>query len=75
MEEDLLIIIPNWWGEKNPDLNKLVIYEYDNITNYKKLDDNNLRSDGCSSTIIQIDDNESSFTFRRESSKSVCLYI
>ena len=65
----------NWWGEKNPDLNKLVIYEYDNIINYKKLDENNLRSDGCSSTIIQIDDDESAFTFRRDSSESVCVYI
>lgn len=65
-----------WFGEINPDLNKLIIYEYDNITNNNKLkDNNNLRSDGCSSTVIQIDDNHWAFTFRRDSSKLVYVNI
>ena len=60
----------NWWGDKNPNLNKLIIYQYENIPdNY--LIDNNLHNDGCTSTIIQINDNESAFTFRRDSSTSV----
>ena len=62
-------------GEKNPDLNKLIINEYDNITNNNKLKDNNLPSDGCSSTVIQINDNEWAFTFRRDSSKLVYVNI
>ena len=64
----------NWWGDKNPNLNKLIIYQYENIPdNY--LIDNNLHNDGCTSTIIQINDNESAFTFRRDSSTSVYVNI
>ena len=65
----------NNWGEKNPDLNKLIIYEYDNVSDNNKINNKNLRSDGCSSTVIQIDDNDSAFTFRRDSSKSVYVNI
>ena len=65
----------NWWGEKKPNLDKLIIYEYDNIINNKNLVDKNLRSDGCSSTVIQIDDNDWAFTFRRDSSESVYVNI
>ena len=61
----------NWWGEINPNLNKLIYYEYDNITNNKNSDEKNLHSDGCSSTVIQINDNDSTFIFRRDSSKSI----
>ena len=68
-----------WWGEKNPDLNKLIIYEYNNSSinsiNNNNIDSKNLRSDGCSSTVIQIDDNDWAFTFRRDSSKSVYVNI
>ena len=64
-----------WWGEKNPDLNKLIKYEYENITNNKYIVDNNLHSDGCSSTVIQIDDNDWAYTFRRDSSSSVYVNI
>ena len=70
-----VILDYNWWGEKNPDFNKLIIYEYENITNNKDLVDKNLRSDGCSSTVIQIDDNNWAFTFRRDSSTSVYVNI
>ena len=65
----------NWWGQNNPDLNKLIIYEYENIPNYKNLNNNNLRSDGCSSTVIQINDNDCAFTFRRDSLHSVYVNI
>ena len=65
----------NWWGEKNPDLNKLIIYEYENSINNNKLIDNKLTSEGCSSTFIQIDDNNAAFTFRRDSSTSVNVNI
>ena len=65
----------NWWGEKNPNLDKLIYYEYYNIINNKILDKKNLRSDGCSSTVIQIDDNNWAFTFRRDSSASVYVNI
>ena len=64
-----------WFGEINPDLNKLIIYEYDNITKNNKLKDNNLRSDGCASTVIQINNNNWAFTFRRDSSKLVYVNI
>ena len=64
-----------WWGEVNPDLNKLIIYEYENINNNNKLNDKNLPSDGCSSTVIQADNNNCAFTFRRDSSKSVYVNI
>ena len=72
-----VILYNSWWGQKKPDLNKLIIYEYDNITNNNnnKLNDNNLRSDGCSSTVIQNDDKNCAFTFRRDSSKSVYVNI
>ena len=65
----------NWWGEKNPDLNKLIIYEYENAINNNKLIDNKLTSEGCSSTFIQIDDNNAAFTFRRDSPTSVNVNI
>ena len=65
----------NWWGEKNPDLNKLIIYEYENAIKNNKLIDNKLTSEGCSSTFIQIDDNNAAFTFRRDSSTSVNVNI
>ena len=65
----------NWWGTKNPNLNKLIIYENDNITNNNNLNNNNLRSDGCSSTVIQINDNDCAFTYRTDTSKSVYINI
>ena len=58
-----------WWGKVNPDLNKLIIYEYEKnekINNNNKLNNKNLRSDGCSSTVIQPNDNNCVFTFRRD---------
>ena len=65
----------NWWGEEIPNLKNLIIYIFDNnLTNYKLNKINNL-TDGCSSTIIQIDDDNSAFTFRRDSSKSVYVNI
>ena len=65
----------NWWGERNPNLKKLIVYEFENITNNKNVYDGNLRSDGCSSTVIQINDNDCAFTFRRDSSASVYVNI
>ena len=65
----------SWWGEYKADLSKLIIYEYKNINNINKLNDKNLRSDGCSSTVIQADDNNCAFTFRRDSSKPVYVNI
>ena len=70
-----VILEGEWWGEYKPDLSKLIIYEYENINNNNKLNDKNLRSDGCSSTVIQADDNNCAFTFRRDSSKSVYVNI
>ena len=60
----------NWWGEENPDLTKLIIYEYESATfnNNNKFLSNKLIQDGCCSTFIQIDDNNAAFTFRRDSS-------
>ena len=48
----------NWWGEINPDLNKLIVYEYENITNNFNKFDNEGIIEGCSSTFIQIDDDK-----------------
>lgn len=65
----------NWWGEINPDLNKLIIYEYENNINHIKLYNNHISSDGCSSIMMQINDKNSAFTFRRDSSQSVNVNI
>ena len=65
----------NWYGENKPDLNKLIVYEYKNINNNNKINDKNLRSDGCASTVIQIDDNNYAFTFRKDSTKLVYVNI
>ena len=65
----------NWWGEINPDLNKLIIYEYENITNNNNIFDNEEITEGCSSTFIQIDDDNAAFTFRRDSSTSINVNI
>ena len=51
---------------KQPSLNK--------VTNFSSIE-KNLLSEGCSSTVIQIDDNDSTFTFRRDSSKSAYVII
>ena len=59
-------------GDKNPNL---IIYENDNITNNNNLDNNNLLLDGCSSTVIQINDNDCAFTYRTDSPKSVYANI
>ena len=60
----------NWWGEKNPNLNKFIIYENYNITNSNKnIYEKNLRSEGCSSTVIQIGEYDCAFTFRRDSTQ------
>ena len=64
----------NWWGEKNPDLDKLIIYEYENYT-HNKLNDTKYSEEGCSSTIIQIDEQNSAFTFRRDSDEGVNVNI
>lgn len=64
----------NWWGEKNPDLDKLIIYEYENYT-HNKLNDIKYSEEGCSSTIIQIDEQNSAFTFRRDSDEGVNVNI
>ena len=66
----------NWWGEKNPNLNKLIIYDFDNNLKFNYLYDNNyIISEGCTSSVIQIDDNNSAFTFRRDSSSEVYVNI
>ena len=59
----------------NPDLNKLIIYEYENINNNNKLKYKNLRSDGCSSTVIQNGNDDCAFTFRIDSSKLFYVII
>ena len=53
----------------DPNLEKLIIYEYENINNNNKLNYKNLRSDGCSSTVIQNGNDDCAFTFRIDSSK------
>ena len=65
----------NWWGEINPDLNKLIIYEYENNINLIKLNNAHVSQDGCSSIMMQIDDKNSAFTFRRDSSQSINVNI
>ena len=69
----------NWWGENNPDLNKLIKYEYENYID-KINKNNNLRnnvasSEGCSSAIIQIDEKNSAISFRRDSDDSINVNI
>ena len=64
-----------WWGIYKPDLTKLIIYEYENINNNNKLNDKNLRSDGCSSTVIQNGNDDCAFTFRIDSSKLFSINI
>ena len=59
----------------NPDLNKLIIYEYENINNNNKLNYKNLRSDGCSSAVIQNGNDDCDFTFRIDSSKLFYVII
>ena len=46
-----------------------------NLSKINKLNDNNLGSDGCSSTVIQIDDNNCVSTFRKDSTKLVYVNI
>ena len=70
-----VILDKTWWGQINPELNKLIIYEYDKISNNNKLNDNNLGSEGCSSTVIQMDDNKCAFSFRKDSTKFVYVNI
>ena len=53
----------------DPNLGKLIIYEYENINNNNKLNYKNLHSDGCSSTVIQNGNDDCAFTFRIDSSK------
>ena len=67
----------NWWGEINPDLNKLIIYEYENITKnkYNNLNNDNSLSEGCASAIIQIDEKNSVISFRRDSDESINVNI
>ena len=65
----------NWWGENNPDLKKLIIYEYENFTSNMILKNNNLATEGCASTMIQIDDNNAAISFRRDSSQAVNVNI
>ena len=65
----------NWWGDANPDFDKLIIYEKENNFNNKNIINNIFSSEGCSSTIIQIDNNNSAFTFRRDSSEAVNVNI
>ena len=65
----------NWWGDVNPDFDKLIIYEKENNFNNKNIINNIFSSEGCSSTIIQIDNNNSAFTFRRDSSEAVNVNI
>ena len=67
----------NWWGEINPDLSKLIIYEYEKNLNTINLNINNNHdfSEGCSSSMIQIDDKNSGFTFRRDSTHGVNVDI
>lgn len=68
----------NWWGVENPDLDKLIIYEKENLNlnnNNKIINNKNLRSEGCASTVIQIDNNNTAFTFRRDSSDPLNVNI
>ena len=65
----------NWWGEDNPDLSKLIVYEYENSIKHNKLNASNNYLEGCSSTMIQIDDKNSAFTFRRDSSEGINVNI
>ena len=53
----------------DPNLKNLIVYEYENINNNNKLNYKNLRSDGCSSTVIQNGNDDCAFTFRIDSSK------
>ena len=66
----------NWWGMINPDLSKLIVYDYyDNIYNKNLLNKNNILDEGCSSTIIQMDRENFAFSFRRDSTASVYVNI
>ena len=64
----------NWWGAENPDLSRLI---YVNGTVQNQV--NNLsignHDDDCSSNVIQIDENHTVSSYRRDSSKEIPLII
>ena len=64
-----------WWGQNKPDLNKLIIKEYENMNDNNKAIDKNLLSDGCSSTVIQNGNDDCTFSFRIDSSKLFSVNI
>ncbi|WP_296891065.1 hypothetical protein [uncultured Methanobrevibacter sp.] len=63
----------NWWGVENPDLDKLIVFDFDLFSSNISEDVN--QSDDCASSVIQIDDENFVFTFRRDSSYQLCVDI
>ena len=63
----------NWWGVENPDLDKLIVYDFDLISSNMSEDVN--QNDDCASNVIQIDNENFVFTFRRDSTSQLCVDI
>ena len=64
----------NWWGVENPDLSGL-IYINDTVQNQSNDLSSNNYNDDCSSNVIQIDENHTVSSYRRDSSKEIPLFI
>lgn len=63
-----------WWGVDNPDFNKLVCFN--NTLQPLHSNPQESESDGdCSSNVIQIDENHTVISFRRDSSYALTLFI
>ena len=63
----------NWWGVENPDLDKLIVFDLNQLS-FNASEGAN-QSEDCASGVVQIDEENFTFTFRRDSTYDLCVCI